>query len=141
MNTKFRLGILINPVAGIGGPAGLKGSDAPETQRIAKERGVESKVHARVKEVLALLSDEADRIELILPSSQMGEIALPADHSFSYSIAYFCAQHTTADDTVRAANALCERGLDLLLFAGGDGTARDVPRLVIRRQYLEYLQV
>ena len=126
MNTKFRLGILINPVAGIGGPAGLKGSDAPETQRIAKERGVESKVHARVKEVLALLSDEADRIELILPSSQMGEIALPAEHSFSYSIAYSCAQHTTADDTVRAANALCERGLDLLLFAGGDGTARDV---------------
>lgn len=126
MNTKFRLGILINPVAGIGGPAGLKGSDATETQRIATERGVESKVHERVCEVLTLLKEQSGQIELLLPSAQMGESALPNKHAFSFSIVYTSPNTTTSNDTVLAAKALCESGLDLLLFAGGDGTARDV---------------
>jgi predicted polyphosphate/ATP-dependent NAD kinase len=33
---------------------------------------------------------------------------------------------TTADDTRLAVRELCARGIDMLVFAGGDGTARDV---------------
>lgn len=119
----FKLGLLINPVAGLGGPAGLKGSDAPNTAELARARGVCPKVYARVREVLDTLSPFADQIQLLLPDGAMGlELSAP----WQIQHIYASPEQTQAIDTQHAARALSQAGVDLLLFAGGDGTARDV---------------
>lgn len=123
----FRLGLVINPLAGIGGPAGLKGSDAPNTQALAQARGVSSKVAERVAEVFSLLAATlgpacAD-IEVLMPSGQMG---LLLAEPWRCREIYQSPAQTSALDTQNAAKALLAQQPDLILFAGGDGTARDV---------------
>ena len=125
----FRLGILINPIAGLGGPAGLKGSDHIDTPAIARERGVESKVHARVFEMLSELLPFQKDIELIVASGDMGLNAVQLD-GWAHQVLFESPQSSSAEDSVRFASMLHAHSVDLLLFAGGDGTARDVCRAV-----------
>ena len=68
----FRLAIVLNPIAGLGGPAGLKGSDAPDTTKLAAERGVQPQVYTKLARVLENLSAHTELIELIAPDYPMG---------------------------------------------------------------------
>lgn len=119
----FRIGLVINPLAGLGGPAGLKGSDHPDTARLAAERGVESRVKPRVHEVFKALENFQNAIHIIMPDGPMGLDLAPA---WSVQKIPAAMSETTARDTQQVASELVRQGVDLLLFAGGDGTARDV---------------
>ena len=135
----FRIGLVINPVAGLGGPAGLKGSDDPHTAEIAAQRGVVSHVQDRVLTVFENLhrlgsADEPtpeSRVQFVVKtaSGAMGAEVLSKSGT-AHQVLYQAPQQTTAQDTVNAATALKEDGIDLLLFAGGDGTARDICRAI-----------
>lgn len=121
----FRLGLLINPIAGLGGPAGLKGSDHPDTQRLAQERGVNAKAHARVRQALSVLEPVKSQITLVLARGSMG---LEAEHLQGWNCEFIfdSPEPSKADDSLELAKTLHSNAVDLLLFAGGDGTARDV---------------
>ncbi len=120
----FRLGLIINPVAGIGGAVGLKGSDGMVAEALA--RGAVPKARERTRQALLPLCELADRFELLTVSGEMGaelagELGLPCR-----IVHQPAAAATTAADTRIAAERMREAGVDLLLFAGGDGTARDI---------------
>ncbi|MGY4532799.1 putative polyphosphate/ATP-dependent NAD kinase [Pseudomonas sp. TE3786] len=120
----FHLGLIINPLAGLGGPAGLKGSDGVAVEALA--RGAEPRAAERTRVALELLVPLRERLEfLTFPGPMGGELL--AEMGFKHRLlGELSAGETTADDTRNAVQALQANGVALLLFAGGDGTARDV---------------
>jgi predicted polyphosphate/ATP-dependent NAD kinase len=123
-NTK-KLGLIVNPVAGLGGRVGLKGSDGLHVQRKALTLGAVPHAGDRAAEALDKLRQVAD-LEIVTWAGQMGEDVARAC-GFCPTIAGAAdSDHSTAEDTRAAAREMRELGVDLLLFAGGDGTARDI---------------
>jgi len=122
----MKLGLVINPLAGIGGSVALKGSDGSAIVAQALARGAEPMAGERSRIALARLARHAD-CELITASADMGAAVLEQS-GIPCSVVYRAVddQHTTAQDTRQAVAALLAAGIDLLVFAGGDGTARDV---------------
>ena len=121
----FRLGLIVNPVAGVGGPAGLKGSDGAGTVAAALAQGIVPRAAARATRALAALGDCRGRIALYTCPGPMGEAAAQAA-GFTPHLVTQPGECTGAEDTRRAAQALVRQPVDLLVFAGGDGTARDI---------------
>lgn len=122
----FRLGLVVNPLAGLGGASALKGSDGTEVVAEARRRGAEAQAGERTRRCLAALAPRQDRIRLLTWDGSMG--AEPARAAgFEVEVIGRAQQEpTTAEDTRAAVRAIAASGVDLLLFAGGDGTARDV---------------
>jgi predicted polyphosphate/ATP-dependent NAD kinase len=123
---KRTLGLIVNPVAGLGGRVGLKGSDGVAIQRKAIALGAVSESLIRTIDVLKRLKPIQDEIALVTCPAEMGEAAANAcglPHTIIDSIR---KEKTTAEDTKKAAKAAQKLGVELLLFAGGDGTARDI---------------
>jgi len=125
-----KIGLVLNPVAGVGGPAGLKGSDGAEVQKLAKELGIHSAVQRRAGEVLNKLAEERDNFLLYAAPGEMGEQAAVAAGLKPEIVGEIESGATSASDTIRIAKQMMERGIDLLLFAGGDGTARNISEAV-----------
>ena len=122
----LKIGLVMNPIAGIGGPAALKGSDGPDTVLKARQAGSESKVLERTRLVLQELNDLQDRLEFIVYPGVMGQVAFN-DSSLPFRVVgQGLVDETAADDTRRAVELLQDECVDILVFAGGDGTARDV---------------
>jgi predicted polyphosphate/ATP-dependent NAD kinase len=118
-----RLGLIVNPIAGMGGAVGLAGSDGERAQR-ARELGAIGGAGERASSALRALQG----LDVVIQtcSGPMGaEFAERAGMSCEVVVAIE-RQSTTAADTRRAASTLRDRRVDLLLVAGGDGTARDV---------------
>ncbi len=122
----MKLGLVINPLAGIGGSVALKGSDGSAIVDQALARGAEPMAGERSRTALQALKNHSVS-EVKTASSDMGENLLK-QLGIACSVVYHAAdgQRTTAQDTRLAVQALVAAGIDLLVFAGGDGTARDV---------------
>jgi predicted polyphosphate/ATP-dependent NAD kinase len=128
-----RLGFVVNPVAGMGGRVALKGTDGADALRLARERGAQPVAPGRAARALARLVGDlggAPAIEILTAPGPLGEalaraaglnVTLTGDET-----ARDPARETTGADTRAAVAEMRERGVDLLLFAGGDGTARDI---------------
>ncbi|KRW59768.1 ATP-NAD kinase family protein [Pseudomonas sp. TTU2014-080ASC] len=120
----FHIGLIINPLAGLGGPAGFKGSDGMAEK--ALEQGFEAKSAQRTKVALEALLPLRERVHFVVFPGAMGE-TLMQEMGFSHEVVGTLAStQTTASDTRQAVLHLQEAGVALILFAGGDGTARDV---------------
>lgn len=116
------LGLIVNPIAGMGGSVGLKGTDgvAAEAARLGAVRHSGDRAEKALSELLPMKDD----LCVLCASGEMGE-ALARKLGFpNVQVVYRSEGETTADDTIRAARAM--EGADLLLFAGGDGTARNI---------------
>ena len=118
------LGVVLNPVAGLGGAAGLKGSDDPALYPAALARGGEARGPQRLKAVVQALAQPQRFRWLAAPGALGGQTLL--DCGLSPRIIALPDLEGTGEDTSRATRELVAAGSDLLLFVGGDGTARDV---------------
>lgn len=127
-----RIGLIVNPAAGIGGRVGLKGSDGEETLKRALELGA---VRESGKKALIALrvfgtAEELPEVEIYTCPGDMGENVCRAAGLNCKVIDCIGMRNagaaTSREDTVRAVKKLCGLGVDLILFAGGDGTARDI---------------
>lgn len=127
----FRIGLVVNPLAGIGGAVGLKGSDGADIVERALAMGARKRALERVAQVLKQLKPYREKLEFVAAPGEMGytlccQAGLPCE-----SVGELPPdQITTAQDTERFTKAIVERGVKLLLFAGGDGTARNIVNCV-----------
>jgi predicted polyphosphate/ATP-dependent NAD kinase len=123
MNT---IGFLINPVAGMGGAVGLKGTDGMLVEAI--RRGAQPMAAFRARQAMNLLRDTPFRY--VTCSGPMGEDVLAGTGIFAYRVVYQTPPVTTAEDTRNACREFLRNGAELVLFCGGDGTARDLYDIV-----------
>lgn len=128
--SKRRLGVIINPIAGIGGTVSLKGSDGSAIQERALALGAVPHAYDRTVEALEQLVSIQSEFQIITYPGEMGADASTACGFQPTVIGNITPGKTTAADTQRAAQEMSEMGIDLLLFAGGDGTARDIVRAI-----------
>ncbi len=121
-----KLGLIVNPVAGMGGRVGLKGSDGTDILRKARELGAVPESPRRATECLRVVSRIKDEIQLITYPHEMGEDeALKCGFSPTV-VGSIMSGETTQKNTRQAAQEMVDLGVELILFAGGDGTARDI---------------
>jgi predicted polyphosphate/ATP-dependent NAD kinase len=120
-----KVGLVVNPIAGMGGRVGLKGTDG-EAARRALELGAKPTSPGRAVEMLKYLKRYAPPIRLFAYPEEMGEAeALEAGFKPTV-VGELRARPTTAEDTRRAVEEFTSIPVDLIVFVGGDGTARDV---------------
>ena len=115
-----RIGMLVNPDAGLGGKLGFKGSDGRAQE--ARDAGAEDRSGPRMMQALQRCEGRLDDIEIITCSGRMGANWCPLEHT----VVFETPDHTSAETTQSAVQALCDAGIELLLYAGGDGTTRDI---------------
>jgi predicted polyphosphate/ATP-dependent NAD kinase len=121
-----KLGLIVNPIAGLGGRVGLKGSDGDEVQALARARGAIPRSGDRARDALVVLARRGVALELLTSPGAMGEDAARAAGLKPAVIGPPQKHPTTGEDTRQAAREMTGRGAELILFAGGDGTARDM---------------
>ncbi len=124
----MKIGFVINPYAGIGGAVALKGSDGEEVVAQAMSRGAEPQAQLRATAAMQNVGvGTLDNTTLMFYSAtdNMGEDVLRA-LNLPCEVVYQRQQPSSAADTKSAIRRFVERKVDLIVFAGGDGTARDV---------------
>ena len=120
------LGLIVNPIAGMGGSVGLKGTDTAAILSEARARGAEPQAAKRAAVVLEALAAARPGLELLAAPGAMGE-GIARDAGLRPSVVGVSAEgETGAADTRAAAEAMADAGARLIVFAGGDGTARDM---------------
>ena len=128
-----RLGLLVNPDAGLGGRLGLKGSDGQA--ELARSMGAEDRSGSRMRAMLEHFSSIPragfEDISWVTSEGRMGTDWFPEAEIGSISIVHSSSGSTSAEDTQDAVNVLLESEIDLLVYAGGDGTTRDVTSLSV----------
>ncbi|MHA2333513.1 MAG: ATP-NAD kinase family protein [Candidatus Hodarchaeales archaeon] len=125
-----KLGLIINPIAGMGGKVGLKGTDGSIILEQAKQLGARPESQNRALISIQKLLPIKDKIELITYPDEMGGNAATKCSFQPKIIGSITKGKTTAADTQKAAKELLDHKIDLLLFAGGDGTARDIYNVI-----------
>jgi predicted polyphosphate/ATP-dependent NAD kinase len=120
-----KVGFLINPVAGMGGAVGLKGTDGLAEEAMA--RGAVPVSPRRAEAALEKLGS-IDTL-FFTASGDMGESSLRRC-GLEFRVVFQASEESSAEDTKKACRSFLEKGADLVVFCGGDGTARDVSGVI-----------
>jgi len=121
-----KIGLIVNPIAGMGGSTALRGTDGAATLARARELGAEPLAPARARRALVRLAAEAGQTPILAAPGVLGADVAKAAGFPVELLEGPPPRETSAQDTRHAAVALRDRGVSLILFAGGDGTARDI---------------
>ncbi|VXB46736.1 NAD kinase [Microbacterium sp. 8M] len=122
------IGLVVNPVAGVGGPAGLAGSDGEAVQARAAEHGSLPRAHERAGQALAVLARSRPGTRILTAAGAMGATAVAEAGLDPVVVFAPSAGSTTPDDTAAAVAGVAAAGATLVLVVGGDGTLRDAVR-------------
>jgi len=123
----IKIGFIVNPIAGIGGKRAWKGTDGIEEAWTIFEK--EKYAYERVEKALSSISDSKS-LFFYYCSDPMGESILQ-NYPFKKELVYsFAKDQTTAEDTKNACKLFLDKKVDLIVFVGGDGTARDILTVV-----------
>jgi len=122
----MRMGFIVNPIAGMGGKVGLKGTDGVLREAIA--RGAKPVAPKRAVVFLQELKEVMHEypIEILTCPGIMGENEAKEAGLHVQVLPMKIGDETTAEDTKTAVRLLCEMNVDLIVFVGGDGTAKDI---------------
>ena len=123
------IGLVINPIAGMGGRVGLKGTDGADILNKAIQLGALKEAPNTALGALRKLEPLREELRVLTASGDMGENQCGA-LGFRHEVVYQAGAFTDSGDTEKAARIMAKLGAELILFAGGDGTARDIYRAV-----------
>ncbi len=123
------IGFIVNPVAGMGGAVGLKGTDGEAILEEAIALGAKPIAAQRAETFLTELTPAKGSLKLIVGAGDMGENTAEKC-GFTCKAVGEGKKETTSEDTANIAKAMVEAGVDLLVFCGGDGTTRDIQKAV-----------
>ena len=129
---EHRLGLIVNPIAGMGGSVGLKGTDG-ELAAVARKLGASPVASERARKALSQLGGFGDGLAILTCAGEMGADAVALAGLEPRVLTKAADRETIAADTRAGAVAIVESDPDLLLFVGGDGTARDVLEVIDHR--------
>ncbi|MBX0323374.1 ATP-NAD kinase family protein [Halomicroarcula sp. F13] len=120
-----RIAVVVNPIAGMGGRVGLKGTDGKVAE--ARERGAEQRAPDRAREALDSLRATSQEVDLLTYGDPMGA-SLAREAGFDPTVVGHPEDpaETSSEDTRAAVRAFVDHGVDVVGFVGGDGTAVDV---------------
>jgi len=129
-----KIGLVVNPVAGMGGKVGLKGTDTFRILKEALRRGAKPISNERTERFLVELIKypEHKKITFVIPEGNMGANIISSLEYLSSSLIWNTIsqvkipQTTTRGDTIAVAKYFKKINVDLIIFVGGDGTARDI---------------
>jgi predicted polyphosphate/ATP-dependent NAD kinase len=119
------VGLIVNPVAGMGGAVGLKGTDGKSIVNQAISLGAKPVAPPRAEAFLSALNPVKKSVRLVVGAGSMGEDETK-NADFTYTVLGELKKETSAEDTVATAKKMADADVALLVFCGGDGTARDV---------------
>ena len=122
----MKLGFIVNPIAGMGGRVGLKGTDGKGTLEKALSLGAVPESPLKAKKALEVLLPHKDELEIYTYPGEMGEEEALALGFEPIVLGDKDRETFYPADTEEAAKAMLENGVDIILFAGGDGTARNI---------------
>ena len=131
----MRLGIVVNPDAGLGGKLGFKGSDgrAEEARAAGAEDRAGPRMHQCLSHLLGLATSSLNRsgvtLDLLVWEGRMGSTWLPSletDAPFTVEVLGTTPDSTSPEDTTQLVQELVKAGAEALVYAGGDGTTRDI---------------
>ncbi len=122
----MKLGFIVNPIAGMGGKVGLKGTNGVLKEAIV--RGAKPIAPERATEFLRKLKEnmENKQIEILTCPRIMGEDEAEQANFPAQILPMTIRKETTAKDTKTAVKLLVKAKVDLIVFVGGDGTAKDI---------------
>jgi predicted polyphosphate/ATP-dependent NAD kinase len=123
------IGFIINPIAGMGGAVGLKGTDGKTILNKAISLGAKPIASQRAETFLSELYLVKKSLKLIVGAGCMGENQA-AKCGFTFGVKGESKNETTPQDTQNIAKGMVKAGVDLLVFCGGDGTTRDILKAV-----------
>ena len=129
MNRQFKLGVIVNPFAGIGGALALKGSDGADIRNEALSNGAEQLAMNKTRLALLECIERASDICVYTGSDDMGE-SVVSSLGLKTKVIHRNSGQTEMQDTMTLAKKLLAQNVDLILFAGGDGTARNICSIV-----------
>lgn len=126
----MHIGFIVNPIAGMGGRVGLKGTDGKVTE--ARDRGAEPRAPDRAREAMESIARHAPETKITTAPGELG--ATPAKAAgFEPTVVTAidpgrtnAPAATSAEDTIAAVEAMVDADVELVVFVGGDGTATDV---------------
>ncbi len=125
----MRVGVLVNPDAGLGGRLGFKGSDGRAKE--ARAAGAEDRAGPRMLQCMTklqqLLNSGLNRTDakpqFLTWQGRMGGDWLG---DFKFTNLGKSPSETTAEDTSILVSDLLSSEVDVIIYAGGDGTTRDI---------------
>ena len=126
-----KIGFIINPIAGMGGKVGLKGTDGVLKKAI--ELGAKKIAAIKADETIKEFIDKYSKKDIInwyTCSDEMGYNVLYKNKIKNIEVIYKYDKKTSSDDTKKACKIFLEEKIDLIFFCGGDGTARDIYSVV-----------
>ena len=127
--TVLKIGFIVNPIAGLGGSLGLKGSDnLSEAAAATVSTGAQgmSRSMSRAQRALSLVKSLLDQVSFFTWGGAMGHSVLESLGVHSDVLGSSSGSQCSAKDTVQAAQSMAAAGADIIVFVGGDGTARDI---------------
>ncbi|MBY8985759.1 MAG: ATP-NAD kinase family protein [Candidatus Lokiarchaeota archaeon] len=118
-----KIGLIVNPIAGMGGSVGLKGTDGDSYQKALK-MGAKPITPKRVNELLSHIESKEKLFIFVAPGKMGADII--EGKGIEFEVVDIIGEVTSAEDTKRIAKQMLKKGIEILIFCGGDGTARDI---------------
>lgn len=121
----MKIGLIVNPIAGMGGKVGLKGTDGKEILEKARLLGAIEESPVKARKALEPLLEIKDDLKIYTGPNNMGE-NIARELGFEIEVVGDKKEETSPEDTIEIAKKILEKEIDILMFAGGDGTARNI---------------
>lgn len=126
LGTVMRLAVVVNPDAGLGGKLGFKGSDGRAAE--ARAAGAQDRAGPRMRICLEKLAELArEPIEILAWDGRMGGEWIPGEYTST-------GKTPETTDATSTSEFIKAHSPDLFLYAGGDGTTRDIVEALGERE-------